>query len=375
MKDVTTYVGIDAHKKDLFVAMLMGRDQTPVTWQLANEPQAVRRLVRKLEREAPGTVHIFYEAGPCGYALQRQVTTARVHCDVVAPGLIPRKPGERVKTNRRDARKLVELGRAGLLTPVQPPSPADEAVRDLARARDDAREDLQRCRHRLGKLLLRRGLHFSGRNWTRAHRQWIDSLTWTHAAERAVVDDYLLAIDQTESRLQELDVRLAELAATEPYREPVGWLRCFRGIDTLTAMLILAELHDFRRFASPRALMAYLGLVPGEDSSGEKHRRGRITRTGNALVRRVLVETAWHYQHRPSVGVALTRRRKGQPARVIGIADKAQQRLCRRFRKLTAEHKPAQKIAVAIARELAGFLWAALQPEPATARQPRGSGR
>jgi transposase len=145
-------------------------------------------------------------------------------------------------------------------------------------------------------------------------------------------------------------------------------LRCFRGIDTLTAILILAELHDFRRFPSPRALMAYLGLVPGEDSSGEKHRRGRITRTGNALVRRLLVETAWHYQHRPSVGVALTRRRKGQPGRVIAIADKAQQRLCRRFRKLAAEHKPAPKIVVAIARELAGFLWAALQPVAAPAR-------
>jgi transposase len=164
--------------------------------------------------------------------------------------------------------------------------------------------------------------------------------------------------------LIELDAQLAQVAETEPYREPVGWLRCFRGIDTLTAMLILAELHDFRRFASAPALMAYLGLVPGEDSSGDKHRRGRITRTGNALVRRLLVETAWHYQHRPSVGVALRRRRKGQPGRVIAIADKAQQRLCRRFRKLAAEHKPPPKVAVAIARELAGFLWAALQPAP-----------
>jgi transposase len=203
-----------------------------------------------------------------------------VSCDVVAPALIPRKPGERVKTNRRDARKLTELGRAGLLTAVQPPTPEDEAVRDLARARDDAREDLQRGRHRLGKLLLRRGQHYSGRNWTRGHRQWIDSLEWVHAAERAVVDDYLLAIDHTEARLVELDARLAEIAEREPYRAPVGWLRCFRGIDTLTAMLILAELHDFRRFASAPALMAYLGLVPGEHSSGEKHRRGRITRTG-----------------------------------------------------------------------------------------------
>jgi transposase len=364
MKNVITHVGIDAHKKDLFVAMLVGGAKVPVTWQVANEPSAVKRLVRQLERDAPGPVQVFYEAGPCGYALQRQVTTPRVRCDVVAPSLIPRKPGERVKTNRRDARKLVELGRAGLLTAVRPPTAADEAVRDLARARDDAREDLQRCRHRLGKLLLRRGLHFSGRNWTRAHRQWIDGLAWAHAAERAVVDDYRLAIDQTAARLQELDIRLTEVAETEPYREPVGWLRCFRGIDTLSAMLILAELHDVRRFPSAPALMAYLGLVPGEHSSGEHHRRGRITRTGNALVRRLLVEMAWHYQHRPSVGVALTRRRTGQPARVIALADKAQQRLCRRFRKLAAEHKPVAKIAVAIARELAGFLWAALQPGP-----------
>lgn len=364
MKNVTTYVGMDAHQKDLFVAMLIGNEKTPVTWQLANEPTAVRRLVRKLEREAPGPVRVFYEAGPCGYALQRQVTTPRVSCDVVAPALIPRKPGERVKTNRRDARKLVELGRAGLLTAVQPPTPEDEAVRDLARARDDARVDRQRCRHRLGKLLLRRGLHFAGKNWSRAHRRWLETLTWVYAAERAVVEDYLLAIDQVEARLTELDARLTAIAQADPYRESVAWLRCFRGIDTLTAILILAELHDFRRFQSAPALMAYLGLVPGEHSSGEKHRRGRITRTGNALVRRLLVETAWHYQHRPSVGVALTKRRKGQPGRVIAIADKAQQRLCRRFRKLAAEHKPPPKIAVAIARELAGFLWAALQPAP-----------
>jgi transposase len=362
VKNITTYVGVDAHKKDLFIAMLVGDHTTPVTWQLANEPNAVRRLVRKLEREALGPVRMCYEAGPCGYALQRQVTTSRVSCQVIAPALIPRKPGERIKTNRRDARKLAELLRAGLLTEVRPPTPEEEAVRDLCRARDDAREDLQRCRHRLGKLLLRRGLHYSGRNWTCAHRRWVDSLAWAQPAERIVVDDYLLAIDQLEARLTELDTRLTDVAQSDPYREPVAWLRCFRGIDTLTAILILAELHDFRRFHTPRALMAYLGLVPGEDSTGEKHRRGRITRTGNALVRRLLVETAWHYQHRPGIGVALTRRRKGQPGRVIAIADKAQQRLCRRFRRLAEHHKPAPKIAVAIARELAGFLWAALQP-------------
>jgi transposase len=179
MSDVITYVGIDAHKKDLFIAMLVGQQAKPVAWTVANEPNAVRRLAKKLEREAPGPVQAVYEAGPCGYALQRQLTTPRVQCDVVAPGLIPQKPGERVKTNRRDARKLVELGRAGLLTTVRPPTPEEEAVRDLCRARDDAREDLQRCRHRLGTLLLRRGLQYRvGRHWTKAHRRWIDSLTW-----------------------------------------------------------------------------------------------------------------------------------------------------------------------------------------------------
>lgn len=361
MKDVITYVGIDAHKKDLYVAMLIGHATTPLVWTIDNQPQALTRLVRKLERDAPGPVHCCYEAGPCGYALQRQLTRGRVSCQVIAPALIPRKPGERIKTDRRDARKLAELFRAGLLTEVHPPTPADEAARDLVRARDDAREDLQRCRHRLAKLVLRRGLHYAGRAWTAAYRTWLRTLTWEHAAEQHVVEDYLLAVDQVEARLGELDRRLAALAQTPPYQEPVAWLRCFRGIDTLTAITILAELHDFRRFPSARALMAYLGLVPGEHSSGERTRRGRITKTGNTLVRRVLVEAAWHYQHRPGVGLTLKRRREGQAARVIAIADKAQQRLCRRFRRLVAEHKPTPKVAVAVARELAGFLWAALQ--------------
>jgi len=363
MKNAITYVGLDAHKKDIYVAMLVGHERVPVTWQLANEPQALRRLVRKLEREAAGPIQCCYEAGPCGYALQRQLTTERVSCQVVAPALIPRKPGDHIKTNRRDARKLAELLRAGLLTEVAPPTAADEAVRDLARARDDVREDLMRARHRLSKLLLRRGVHCAGphRAWSEAHRRWIRSLTWDYVADRLVADDYLLAIEQLEARRTELDAALDAIAQTEPYREPVAWLRCFRGIDTLTAVIIVAELHDFRRFHSARALMAYLGLVPSEHSSGEHARRGRITKAGNAFVRRVLIEAAWHYQHRPAIGRALRGRQAGQPARVIAIADRAQQRLCRRFRRLVLERKPTPKVAVAIARELAGFIWAALQ--------------
>jgi transposase len=219
----------------------------------------------------------------------------------------------------------------------------------------------------VSKLLLRRGLHYHGRHWTPGHRQWINQLGWTFGAERVVVEDYLCAIDQLEARLRTLESHLADAAVSAPYAEPVGWLRCFSGIDTLTAILIVAELHDFRRFASPRALMAYLGVVPSEHSSGETHHRGRITRAGNRLVRRLLVEAAWHYRHRPRVGAALRRRRAGQPPRVIAIADKAHQRLTYRFRTLRATEKSAPKVAVAIARELTGFLWAALQPSPAAA--------
>ena len=364
MSEPITYVGIDAHKAELQVALLAPEAAEPVTWTVRNEARTVDRLRRKLERLAPGPVACCYEAGPCGYALQRQLDRGRVSCAVIAPALVPRKPGERVKTDRRDARKLAELHRAGLLTVVRAPTPAEEAVRDLCRARDDARVDRQRCRHRLGKLLLRRGRHYAGRAWTQAHRRWVNGLPWPHPADQVVVDDYLLAIDHLEARLRELDGQLVAVASTEPYREPVGWLRCFRGIDTLTAVVLLAELHDVQRFSTARALMAYLGLVPGEHSSGERRRRGPITKTGNTLARRLVVEAAWHYRHRPSVGRTLAQRRSGQPPRVVALAEKAQQRLCRRFRRL-AKYKPGPVVTVAVARELVGFVWAALHAEAA----------
>ena len=195
MSEPITYVGIDAHKVELHVALLAPDASAPVIWKVQNEARAVERLRRKLEKAAAGPVACCYEAGPCGYVLQRQLERGRVQCQVIAPALVPRKPGERIKTDRRDARKLAELHRAGLLTEVRPPTPAEEAVRDLCRARDDARADRQRCRHRLGKLLLRRGLHYPGRAWTQAHRRWVNGLTWPHPADRVVLDDYLLAID------------------------------------------------------------------------------------------------------------------------------------------------------------------------------------
>lgn len=363
MGEGITFVGFDAHKASISVAMLLPNAVTPIEWQLPNEASAVRRMVRRIEREAPGEVRTCYEAGPCGYALQRQITEAGdASCMVVAPSLIPRKPGERIKTDRRDARKLASLFRAGLLTEVQPPSARDEAVRDLCRTREDARDDLMRCRHRLSKLLLRRALIYGGRtSWGQAHRLWLGALRFEDPVDQAVLDDYLLAIDHLVDRMKALSQKLEDLSREEPYAEPVAALRCFRGIDTLTAMTIVAELHTFGRFTSPRGLMAFLGLVPSEHSSGANKRQGSITKAGNSHVRRVLVEAAWNYRHRPGTA-ALKKRREGQSPRVIAIADRAMTRLYRRYSRMTSARVPAPKAAVAVARELVGFIWAVLYP-------------
>jgi len=361
MGQSSTDVGLDVHKRDIVVTMLKPFTEEAKTWRIANEPRAVRRLARKLEREALGAIRAAYEAGPCGYVLKRQLEAEGIPCQVVAPSRIPTAPGDRIKTDRRDAKKLAEMLRAGLLTEVHPPTEQEESVRDLCRAREDAKQDLTRCRHRVTKFLLRKGLRYGqGRAWTQGHRRWLWSLELEHRAAQATLEDYLLGIQQVETRLRELDRVIAEIAHTEPYRDQVGWLRCFRGIDTLTAMIILSELHGFRRFRSARQLMAYLGLVPSEHSSGESIRRGGITKTGNGHVRRILVEAAWHYRHKPAVGATLRKRREGQPPHVIATADRAMQRLHRRYWRFLSLGKPSQKATTAAARELVGFLWAIL---------------
>lgn len=366
----TTFVGMDVHKATVTVARLVAGAKAAEVWEVANEPGAIRRLARKLLREAPGEVSCCYEAGSCGYALQRQLRRDGVACEVVAPSLVPRKPGERIKTDRRDAKKLAEYWRSGTLTVVRPPSAEQEAVRDLVRCREDVKEDLQRARHRLGKMLLRRGLLFrEARAWTARHRAWLRHLVWEQPSEEVVFTEYLMAVELLEERLRVLDKKLAEVAGSVPYREPAGWLRCFRGIDTVSAMTVLAELHGIERFDSPRRLMAFLGLVPGESSSGQTERRGGITKAGNSHVRRVLVEAAWHYRHRPGVGASLRKRREGKPARVIALADRASRRLSARYQRLAVTlGKPSPKVVTAIARELAGFLWAALVPPPPLTR-------
>ncbi|MBN2405228.1 MAG: IS110 family transposase [Coriobacteriia bacterium] len=362
--DSITWVGMDAHKNSIKVSAFFAGRPEPQEWQEQTTPEAIRRLCRKLKRNAPGEVRCCYEAGPTGYALQRQLQAGGVTCTVIAPSMTPVKPGTRIKTDRRDARKLAELLRAGLLTEVHPPSESDEALRDLCRCRDDVRIDLMRSRHRLGKFLLRRHLIYreTKHHWGTRHWAWLERLRFDDPVSQATFDSYMLAVQQLEERLRQLDTELAEFGGQDPYREPVAWLRCFKGIDTVTAVCLVAELHDFRRFRTPRELMSYVGLVPSECSSGEHERRGGITKTGNRHVRRLLVEAAWHHRHRPTLSAPLKRRREGQPARVLAIADRAQERLAARYRRMTGRGVAPPKTIVAMARELAGYIWAALQP-------------
>jgi len=367
MGEASTFVGLDVHKNTVAVALLRP-GQPPLEWSLVNDAGGVCRLIRKLEREAEGPLSCCYEAGPTGFVLQRQLAGAGIDCRVVAPSLIPVKPGARIKTDRRDARKLAELLRAGLLTEVKPPTEEEEAVRDLTRARDDAQRDLTRARNRLSKFLLRRGCVYAvGRKptWSAKYRAWLRVLTFSRRADQVVFEDYLLAVEQVEARLEALGDEIETFAQQDPWRERVQALRCFHGIDTVTAMAIVAEIHDPRRFAHPRQLMSYLGLVPSERTSGMRERRGGITGTGNRHVRRLLVEAAWHYRHKPVVGRLLRLRRTGQSPKAIALADRALRRLTLRQRRMLYQGKHPNLVNIAVARELTGFIWNVLHPATA----------
>jgi transposase len=358
-----TYIGLDVHKRDIRVfAQLPGRKRG-IEETIPHELRTVTRWAKKWLREAPGRVVCAYEAGPTGYALHRQLEALGMECQVVAPALIPRRPGDRIKTDRRDARKLGEFLKGGLLTPVHAPTEEEESARDLCRAREDLKADQLRGRHRITKFLLRRGIRYAAgrKHWTAAYGVWLRQQTLAQPAAQAALDDYRLHLEQLDARLQSLDQKIEALSETAPYAAAVGALRCFRGIDTLTAMVLVTELHGIARFATAAEMMAYLGLVPSEHSSGERQRRGGITKAGNGHARKVLIEAAWHARHVPRVSRALATRRMGQPGEAIAIADRAMQRLHRRYWHLLQSGKAPSKVATAIARELAGFVWAALQ--------------
>ena len=294
--------------------------------------------------------------------LQRALTTRGTPCEVIAPALIPRRAGDRIKTDRRDAGQLAVLYRAGALTPIHIPTEEEEAARDLLRCREDIKADLLRARHRLAKFLLRHGRRFTGtkKAWSKRHDTWLRGQTWPLPALEHTHCACLRAVDEALARLHSVEEDLRTLLGLEPLRPRVERLRCFRGMDDLTALTIAAEVGDPRRFASAPRAMAFVGLVPSEHSSGMKRARGTITKAGNAHLRRVLVEAAWHYRHRPFVGAALRRRQQGAPAPIVAQAWTAQQRLYRRYHRLAARGKPKQQVITAVARELTGFVWAAL---------------
>lgn len=360
MKKNTTHVGLDVHKDTIVAAVLLPRQREPEVSKFPNDEAAVRRFIRKLKARAPGAIATCYEAGPTGFHLQRVIQQQEVACWVIAPSLIPAKPGDRVKTDRRDATKLAKLFRGELLTEVHPPSEADEAVRDLCRAREAAKQDSTAAKHRLTKFLLRRGERCSAKAWGSVWWKWLRELKFEHEADRIVVESYVMAVETAEERVTALEAHIKRFSEAEPYREDVARLRCFRGIDTVTAMTVVTELHGFERFANPRQLMGYLGLAPREYSSGSRTVRGAITKAGNPHVRRVLIEAAWHYRHRPAVGLQLRKRRNGQPVAAIAVADQAMRRLHKKWTSMVYRSVPTPKATTAVARELVGFIWATM---------------
>jgi transposase len=356
----TTLIAFDQHAATTVAAVLLPSERTPALHSMASDSGTIVRFVQRLRRQ--GAVRCCYEAGPCGFELQRALTVDEVPCDVIAPALIPRRAGDRVKTDRRDAAQLAILYRAGALTAIHVPTDQEEAARDLLRCREDIRADLLRARHRLSTFLLRHGRRFTGtkKAWSKAHDVWLRAQRWPLAALDQTHAAYLRTVDEAIARLRHVEDDLRALLELEPLRPRVQRLRCFRGIDDLTALTIAAELGDPRRFPSAPRAMAFVGLVPSEHSSGTKRARGAITKTGNAHLRRVLVEAAWHYRHRPFVGKALRRRQRGAPAAIIAQAWTAQQRLHRRYHRLAGRGKVTPLVTTAIARELTGFVWAAL---------------
>lgn len=355
----TTIIAFDQHAATTMAAVLLPGDRTPALHPLTSESAAILRFVERLRRQGPVTC--CYEAGPCGFELQRTLSAEGIPCDIIAPALIPRRPGDRIKTDRRDAGHLAILYRAGALTAIHIPTDQEEAARDLLRCREDIRADLLRARHRLSKFLLRHGRRFTvTKAWSKRHDTWLRAQTWPLPALDQTHRAYLRTVDEALARLQAVEQDLRALLTLEPLRARVERLRCFRGIDDLTALTIAAELGDPRRFVTAPSTMAFVGLVPSEHSSGTKRARGAITKTGNAHLRRVLVEAAWHYRHHPFIGQALRQRQRGAPASVIARAWTAQHRLYRRYQRLSARGKPKQHVVTAVARELTGFVWAAL---------------
>jgi len=371
----TRFVGLDVHAATIAVAVAEAGGEVGSLGTIPNEPDAVRRLMKRLGPAEQ--LRVCYEAGPCGYTLYWHLVRLGVACQVIAPTLVPVKAGDRVKTDRRDAERLARGLRSGDLTPVWVPDAAHEALRDLVRAREAAKKDQLRARHRLQKFLLRHGQRPPAGTtaWTDTYHRWITTLRFEQPAQDATRLDYLTEVDHAQARIVRLDQALAEAVQTAPasMRAVIAALQTLRGIAQVAAVTIVAEVGRVARFARARQLMGYSGAVASEHSSGSQIRRGHITKTGNGHLRRIVVEAAWAYRHRPAIGKKLRQRQAGQSEAIKAIAWKAQHRLHQRYRRLTGRGKPPQQVVTAVARELLGFIWAigvAVERQQAEAGRP-----
>lgn len=360
MKSTRRYVGLDVHADTIAVAVAEPDGEVRPLGTIRNDEDAIRRLLKKLG--PPEELRVCYEAGPCGFVLYWQLTRLGVDCVVVAPTLVPVKAGDRVKTDRRDAEKLARGLRSGDLTAVWVPDTGLEALRDLLRAREAAKKDQLRARHRVLKFLLRQGRRAPAgiKAWTERHAQWLRALEFDHPAHASTCLDYVGELEHVRDRLRRLEGAIDEALAAAPpaLQAPIAALQALRGIAKISAATIVTEVGRLSRFPSPRQLMSYSGAVCSEHSSGSRTRRGRITRAGNAHLRRVVVEAAWAYRHRPFVGETLHARQAGISDEVRAIAWKAQHRLYARYRRLMGRGKVHQQVIMALARELLGFIWA-----------------
>jgi transposase len=359
MADRITYVGLDVHEESIVVAVASGdlRGEVREYGRIANTATALDRLLRKLGGGGMA-LRFCYEAGPCGYGIQRHVSAQGHECVVVAPSLLPKRAGDGVKTDRRDAASLAKLHRAGELTAVWVPDPRHEAMRDLVRARLDAVHSLRRARQQLSGFLLRHGCHYGRPAWTKLHRRWLAGLMFEQAIHHIVLEDYIAAVEAAEARRDCLTAQIETMLPDWTLAPVVAALQTMRGMALVNAATLIAELGDLSRFADPRRLMAYLGLAPSEYSSGSSVRRGGITKAGNGAARRLLIEAAWSYRFPARLSRELLLRQESQPKPIRDIAWKGQVRLCARYRRLARTGKPANVVTTAIARELTGFVWA-----------------
>ena len=361
------YLGLDVHKDSIMIAIAMGgrNGEVRLYGAISNDLHALEKALRKIRQAHGGArLEVCYEAGPCGFGIARRLAQLKIACTVVAPSMIPKRAGDRVKTDKRDAGKLARLLRAGELPPVYIPEATDEAIRDLCRARTDAVDDRRRSRHRLKGFLLRHGYRYQGKSaWSAAHERYLRELVLPHPAMKVILEEYLQGIGAAGERIERCEEAMRALLEKWRLKPAVQALMAMKGFQIVAAMILVSELGEVHRFGHPRQVMAYLGLVPTENTSSDKRRQGAITKCGNAHARWLLVECAQHYAAPPKVSKELSRRQEGQPSEVRAISWRAQNRLHHRYTRLLGRRLQRNKAMVAIARELCGFIWELLRTQ------------